>query len=165
MASHGKRQGVFWPLRRMARWLFDRTLGPIIDAKLYNQRLCEHVVYGDSGRLTLAPTAAVNNALFNTISGTIVVEDWVLFGHNVSVVTGTHEVAALGKDRQAAVPASGRDVVIQTGAWLASNVTVLGPCVIGQHAVVAAGAVVTRDVEPFSIVGGVPARVIGHVPQ
>lgn len=51
--------------------------------------------------------------------------------------------------------------MIERGAWIATNATVVGPCVIGEHAVVAAGAVVTHDVAPYEIVAGNPARVIG----
>lgn len=153
------------PLHKAIHWLFDVTLGQAIDARIRNQRLCGMLVFGDPACVSVAATAIVNNALFNTVSGRIVVEEEAFFGHNVCVLTGTHDVATLGLARQSASPVSGRDVVIKTGAWVASNATVLGPCVVGEHAVVAAGAVVVRDVLPYTIVGGVPARVIGQVPR
>jgi acetyltransferase-like isoleucine patch superfamily enzyme len=53
-------------------------------------------------------------------------------------------------------------VVISDRAWLSFRCTLLPGVSIGEGAVVAAGAVVTRDVPPFSLVGGVPARVIGQ---
>jgi len=53
-----------------------------------------------------------------------------------------------------------RDIIIGDRCWLASRVIVLGGVTIGEGAVVAAGAVVTRDVSPYTLVGGVPARVI-----
>lgn len=56
-----------------------------------------------------------------------------------------------------------RRTQVEEGAWLASSVTVVGPCRIGHHAVIAAGAVMIRDVEAYEIVGGVPARRIGTV--
>jgi galactoside O-acetyltransferase len=52
------------------------------------------------------------------------------------------------------------EIVIEDDVWLAANVTVLGGVRIGRGAVVAAGAVVTKDVDPFTVVGGVPARFI-----
>jgi acetyltransferase-like isoleucine patch superfamily enzyme len=110
--------------------------------------------------LKVASSACVNNALFNTMSGSITVEDNVSFGHNVCVLTGTHDVSLRGKDRQDGWPGKGRDIVIRRGAWIASNATILGPCDVGEHAVVAAGAVVIRDVPANTMVGGVPARVI-----
>jgi acetyltransferase-like isoleucine patch superfamily enzyme len=121
------------------------------------------IIHGDASRVAIAPTAVVNDALLNVESGTIQVDDWAFFGHGVMVLTGTHDFQSLGRDRQASVPTSGRDVSIGEGAWVSSRALILGPCVIGAHAVVAAGAVVTSDVEPYSIVAGVPARVLGRV--
>jgi hypothetical protein len=57
----------------------------------------------------------------------------------VSVLTGNHDINRFGRERQTAIQRSGRDVVVGEGAWLASHVLVLGPCRIGEHAVVAAG--------------------------
>jgi acetyltransferase-like isoleucine patch superfamily enzyme len=54
------------------------------------------------------------------------------------------------------------DVVIGRDVWIGAKATITSGVTIGDHAIVAAGAVVTRDVEPWSIVGGVPARVIGR---
>lgn len=53
-----------------------------------------------------------------------------------------------------------KPVIIQDEAWIGGNVVVLAGISIGKHAVVAAGSVVTRDVEPFTLVAGNPARVI-----
>ena len=51
-------------------------------------------------------------------------------------------------------------MVIEDGCWVGANVTILKGVTIGRGSVVAAGAVVTRSCPPYSIVGGVPARVI-----
>lgn len=56
----------------------------------------------------------------------------------------------------------GAAVTIGERAWLSFGSTVLPGVAIGEGAVVAAGAVVTRDVEPFTVVAGIPASVIGH---
>ena len=53
-------------------------------------------------------------------------------------------------------------IVIETDVWIGANCVITPDVRIGRGAVVGAGAVVTRDVEPFDIVGGVPARVIGR---
>ena len=57
------------------------------------------------------------------------------------------------------------DVIIGDYAWIASRAIVLPGVEIGEGAVVAAGSVVTKDVLPFTIVGGVPARAIGERPR
>jgi acetyltransferase-like isoleucine patch superfamily enzyme len=122
-------------------------------------------VYGDTARLHVAETAVVNDALFNLSSGDITVGEHAFFGHGVSVLTGTHDWTKFGAERQVAVPKSGRDVVIEEGVWVSSNATVVGPCRIGAHAVVGVGSVVLADVEPYTVVAGVPARVLRTIPH
>lgn len=56
----------------------------------------------------------------------------------------------------------GAKVTIGRHAWVCSNAIILPGITVGEGAIVASGAVVTHDVEPFSIVGGIPAKVIGH---
>jgi len=123
------------------------------------------LIYGDPTRLHLAPTAIVNNALFNLSSGDITVGDYAFFGHSVSVLTGTHDWTKFGAERQVAVPTSGRDVVIEEGAWVSSNAIVVGPCRIGAHAVVGVGSLVLKDVDPYTIVAGTPAKVMRTIPR
>jgi acetyltransferase-like isoleucine patch superfamily enzyme len=122
-------------------------------------------VYGDPAKLHIASTAVVNDALFNLSSGEITVGEWAFFGHGVSVLTGTHDWRTFGAVRQTAVPKSGRDVVIEEGVWVSSGATLVGPCRIGANAVVAVGAVVMGDVAPYTIVGGVPAKVLRTIPH
>lgn len=123
------------------------------------------LVYGDPARLHIAPTAVVNNALFNLSSGDITVADYAFFGHNVSILTGTHDWTKFGAERQVAVPQSGRDVVIEEGAWVSSNAIVVAPCRIGAHSVVGVGSLVLKDVDPYTIVAGSPAKVLRTIPR
>jgi acetyltransferase-like isoleucine patch superfamily enzyme len=116
--------------------------------------------HGDRSRLRIPDTAVVNNALFNMSGGTITIGEYAFFGHDVSVLTGTHDINQFGHDRQLAFPRSGRDVVIGDGVWLASGVSVFGPVRIGEHAVVAGGSLVREDVEPYTVVAGRPAKVL-----
>jgi acetyltransferase-like isoleucine patch superfamily enzyme len=119
-------------------------------------------VWGDPSRLDIAATAHMTNTLFNTVSGTITIGDHSFAGHNVSIITGTHDYTALLAGRAKAYPRNGGDVVIGKGVWLGSNATILGPCTIGDHAVIAAGAVVTSgsEIPAGAIVAGVPARTV-----
>ena len=133
--------------------------------KTEDPALFRPLVYGDPARLHISPTAVVNNALFNLSSGKVTVGDYAFFGHNVSVLTGTHDWTTFGAERQVAVPTSGRDVVIEEGVWVSSNAIVVGPCRIGAHAVVGVGSLVLRDVEPYTVVAGHPARVLRTIPR
>jgi len=119
--------------------------------------------HGDRSRLHVPDTAIVNNALFNMSGGHITLGEYVFFGHDVAVLTGTHDIEQFGRARQLAFPRSGRDVLIGEGAWLASHVLVLGPVKIGEHAVVAAGSLVRDDVEPYAVVAGRPAKVVKKI--
>jgi acetyltransferase-like isoleucine patch superfamily enzyme len=129
-------------------------------AELKLDALYSYRWHGDRSRLHIPDTAVVNNALFNMSGGTITLGEYAFFGHDVAVLTGTHDIELFGRDRQLGFPRSGRDVVIGDGVWLASHVLVLGPVTIGEHAVVAAGSLVREDVEPYTVVAGRPAKVI-----
>jgi acetyltransferase-like isoleucine patch superfamily enzyme len=118
-------------------------------------------VYGYRSQLSIGPRVVPNDTLFNTASGTITVHEEVIFGHGVQVLTGSHDINKRGMERQVPME-SGFDIVIEKGAWLCSGCIVVGPVRIGADAVVAAGAVVVDDVPAGAIVGGVPAKVIGH---
>jgi acetyltransferase-like isoleucine patch superfamily enzyme len=135
-----------------------RTLAAEREAELTTPRL-----WGPDERLHIASTAVLNDALLNTVSGSITVEEYAFLGHDVALLTGTHDVSCTGLERQLAVPSEGRDIHIGTGAWIASRAIVLGPCRIGANAVVAAGAVVAADVPAGAIAAGVPARLVGQV--
>ncbi len=129
---------------------------------------------GDSGKLHLGERVAVANTLFNLSSGSIYVGDRTIFSHNVMVITGRHNFydgmrasLAPGVNSESwgggeeEVPSSGFDIHIGKGCWIASGAIISGGVKIGNGVIIAANAVVTRDIPDFAIAGGVPARVIG----
>lgn len=86
----------------------------------------------------------------------ITIGNYVMFGPGVQLYTSTHPLEAeLRQKKSVAKP-----IVIGDHSWLGGNCIVLPGIQIGAHAVVAAGAVVTRDVPPFAVVAGNPAKVI-----
>jgi acetyltransferase-like isoleucine patch superfamily enzyme len=129
-----------------------------------DRSLFRPLIYGDPARLHIHPTAIVNNAMFNLSSGEVTIGEYAFFGHNVSVLTGTHDWTKFGAERQVAVPNSGRDVVIEEGVWVSSSVVVVAPCRIGAHSVVGVGSLVLGDVEPYTVVAGSPAKVLRRIP-
>jgi len=149
---------------RLSKEILTVGSGSPFESYLRNFLIYQHLVFGDATRLQIAPSAITNNALFNVVSGNIVIEKHVFFGHYVSILTGTHDYYESGPNRQVAIPQLGHDIRICQGAWIASNATVLGPCVIGEHAVVAAASLVIEDVPPYAIVAGVPARIVKQIP-
>jgi maltose O-acetyltransferase len=87
--------------------------------------------------------------------GTIAIGDYVDIAPEVQIWTLEHDPM----DPAFGVKSAG--VVIEDHAWIASRAILLPGVRVGKGGVVAAGAVVTRDVEPYTIVAGVPARPIG----
>lgn len=117
--------------------------------------------WGETKRVVLGNNVHLANTLFNTSSGMIVVGDDVFFGHNVCVLTGTHDYRKKGAARHMAIPDSGRDIYIGKGTWIASGVTILGPCRIGENAVISAASLLTGgDYEGGYIYAGAPAKAI-----
>lgn len=87
------------------------------------------------------------------------------------VVTGNHlsvpgmfirDVTDGVKDRLDVDRQYDRDVIVEEDVWIGARVTLLCGVRVGRGAIVAAGAVVTRDVPPYAIVGGVPAKVVSY---
>jgi acetyltransferase-like isoleucine patch superfamily enzyme len=142
---------------RVAGWLAAGFLGDVARDAV---RRYPFVWDRDASGISIDADVVLNDALLNSVSGNITIAKHAFLGHGVSLLTGTHDHRQFGLERRSAVPSCGRDIVICEGAWVASNATVLGPCTIGEHAVVAAGAVVVEDVPAYSVVAGVPARVI-----
>ena len=87
--------------------------------------------------------------------GGITIEENVLIAPKVSLLSEGHPLSS--NDRQSLVP--GR-IHIKKGAWIGACATILPGVTIGENAVVAAGAVVSKDVPANTVVGGVPAKII-----
>jgi maltose O-acetyltransferase len=88
--------------------------------------------------------------------------DRVRIGHGVTLLTIDHEI---GGPEQRCSTTCARPIRIGDGVWLASGCLILPGVSIGRGAVVAAGAVVTRDVPPDTLVAGMPARVVRSLTQ
>lgn len=120
-------------------------------------------VWGDPDRLEIDETAAVFTCFFNTNSGRIRIGESTFAGSGVSLLAGSHDPQLAGFMRRDSKVDEGCDIDIGKGVWLASGCMLLGPCSVGDNAVIAAGAVVTpgTKVPANTIWGGVPARQIG----
>lgn len=90
--------------------------------------------------------------------GGVTLGDGCQIGHNVVFATLNHGMAP--EDRHTTYPAP---IVLGKNVWVGSNATILSGVTIGDNAIVAAGAVVTKDVAAGAIVGGVPAKFIRNI--
>lgn len=89
----------------------------------------------------------------------------VIFGPKPTIITGDHRIDVIGKhlidvtDNEK-LPENDMPVIIEDGVWVGANVTILKGVTIGRGSIVAAGSVVTKSCAPYSIIGGVPAKLI-----
>ena len=164
------------------RW-FIRLLAP-----LYQHR-GRHSVIHHSARMDTPPYrkfslgdysviesyACINNAvgdvmigdhtrigLHNTIIGPVTIGSHVNLAQGITVTALNHNFEN-SKKRIDEQGVSTSAVVIEDDIWIGANAVVLPGVTIGHHSVVAAGAVVTKDVPPHSLVAGVPAKVIKQI--
>lgn len=110
-------------------------------------------------RVKLWKWVNLNNALLNVNSWIIVIWDYSFCWQNVSIITWTHDYNKFWKERQE-YPTEWNDIIIWKGVRIWTNAIVLWPCKIWDNAVIAAWAVVTKDVDSYTIVWWVPAKII-----
>ncbi|WP_020614860.1 sugar O-acetyltransferase [Paenibacillus daejeonensis] len=112
--------------------------------------------YTDCGKnIRIGKQVFINSGCRFQDQGGIIIGDEALIGHNVVLATLNHDMDP--RKRSTTIPAP---IVIGKKVWIGANATVLPGVTIGDHAVIAAGAVVTKDVPADTVVGGVPAKMI-----
>ncbi len=100
-----------------------------------------------------------NGASFSVHKGLKIGND-VLFGPEVLILSGNHPIDNIGmRINQFEVGLDGH-CIIQDDVWIGARAIIIGEVEIGEGAVIAAGAVVTKNIPPYTVVGGVPCRPI-----
>ena len=107
--------------------------------------------------LVVGPYCWFNVGSFLDLGAPITIGERVAVGHQVMMLTHSHEV---GPAERRAGPLTVAPIGVGDGAWLGARCTILPGVTVGEGAVVAAGAVVTKDVPAHTLVGGVPAKVL-----
>ena len=115
--------------------------------------------YTNFGRLTtFGKNVFINHACSFLDLGGITIEDDVLIGPKVNLITENHPVEPA--DRQTLLL---KPIVIKRNAWIGAAATILPGVTVGENSVVAAGALVSKDVPPNTVVGGIPAKIIKQI--
>ncbi|MFH1283587.1 MAG: acyltransferase [bacterium] len=117
-------------------------------------------------RIEIGDYSAMNmNVMINADGGgQIYIGKYVMIAPNVVFRTNNHGYTRRDIPMQYQPHKIGK-IVVEDDVWIGSNAVILCNVKIGRGAIVGAGAVVTKDVEPFTIVGGVPAKVISRRPD
>lgn len=138
-----------------------RMLGARVDASA-NLRpgLILDNTYFKYSNLSIGENAFIGRRVFLDMANPVVVERDAVVSEGVSIIThqdvGNRMLAAFYKRRDG-------EVVLKEGCWIGANATILNGVTVGKCAVVAAGAVVNRDVPDYTVVGGVPAVFIKNL--
>ena len=115
--------------------------------------------YTDFGKnIIIGDNVFINAGCSFQDQGGIVIGDGSLIGHNVVLATLNHDLDPAKRQQLHPAP-----IVIGKGVWIGANATVTGGVKVGDNSVIAAGAVVNRDVPANCIVGGVPARKLKDI--
>ena len=121
--------------------------------------LRDGVMLAGRGAMRIGDRTAINEGCLLTAMERVEIGADVMLAPRVSVLDVDHRHA----DRDTPISKQGYEtapVIIGDGAWLGAGVVVTRGVTIGEGAIVGANSVVTKDVPPYTIVGGVPARII-----
>ncbi|KAF2328182.1 sugar O-acetyltransferase [Flavobacterium ginsenosidimutans] len=117
-----------------------------------------HINYGKNTRI--GKNVFINfDCTFLDLGG-ITIEDNVLIAPRVNIISEGHPISS--QNRKSLVPGA---VHIKKNAWIGTAATILSGVTVGENSIVAAGAVVAKDVPDNTIVGGIPAKIIKAIAE
>lgn len=134
-------------------WLYERMGVTFVDRR--NTTFLMHVELLHPSRIQIGERTTVGRECILDGRGGLTIGRDVNIGGRCQLYTGSHD------PQDPEFPAVFKPIEIGDHAWIAIGATILGGVTIGRGAVVAAGSLVTSDLEPMTIYAGVPARKIG----
>lgn len=90
----------------------------------------------------------------------VVIKNYVMIADSVSFVGGDHEFSLLGEFMCNSGRGSSSVIVVESDTWIGHGAIVLDGITVGRGSIIGAGSVVTKDVHPYTVVAGNPAKVI-----
>lgn len=122
-----------------------------------------HYIGGEWGKIALGDHIKIGNGVSIDYVGKVVIGNYVDISSGVRVFSHKHDPHDMAYEEKA--PAIPTITTISDHVWIGSNAIILPGITVGEHAVVGAGAVVTKDVPSGTIVAGNPARIIKSFTQ
>lgn len=147
------------PVYTVRHWWYRRALGWSLDptaSVLLGQRVQMAGLRTSKAHVSIGAWTVINEDCLLYTNGGLTIGRQVSVSPGVWLITGTHAMNHPG------FPAEFHPIVIGDYVWIGARATIQAGVTVGEGAVVMAGAVVTRDVAPYAIVGGVPARQVGQ---
>lgn len=117
----------------------------------------ENVYIGNAKNISIGKHCHINENVF--IQGATI-GNFVMIAPNVAILNGTHKFDRVDVPMIMQGEEKELNPIIEDDVWIGRNAAVMPNIRIGRGSIIGAGAVVTKDVEPFSIMGGVPAKLI-----
>ena len=146
-------------IRMAQRYMLCKSLGGDIGK---NVSIHENVYFFNIEKMKFGNNVSVHPMCYFQASGGIEIGNDVSIAHGVTLMTQNHSYDESGipiKDQ----PVISKPIIIEDNVWIGAKATVLYGRKIGKNSVIAAGAVVTKDVPPNTVVAGIPARVIREI--
>lgn len=135
-----------------------KLLSEILNQKVQNVAVFTPLYINYGKNINIGKNVFINFDCTFLALGGITIEDDVLIGPKVSLITENHPLNP--KLRKGLI---GKPIHIKKNAWIGANTTILPGVAIGENAVIAAGAVVSKDVPDNVVVGGIPAKIIKKI--
>lgn len=165
---------AIWKIVYRFFWLLSKSFYHFIKMPLVKSMFSscgKNVIIGDKGKFTYSHISIGNDvsigefAYFMCKIAHIHIGNHVMFGPHVFMITGSHRIDLVGRYMKSIKetekkPENDQDIIIADDVWIGANAMILKGVTIGEGAVVAAGSVVTKDVVPYTVVAGIPAKKI-----
>ncbi len=120
---------------------------------------CTGVINKLGEGLAIGNNVGIAQNCFIQVRGRVTIGNDVIFGPNVSVFSENHNFdnpdLPISKQGETRI-----GVTIEDGVWIGTRAIILDGVIIGKNSIVAAGSVVTKNIPPFTVVGGIPAKII-----
>lgn len=164
---------IFMEIEGWLYWLFNTwpgALGIVMRNLMY--RIFFHKKQGiiwvqprvtivESNKLSVGRNCGINTGSYINAKGGITFGNNVLIGSNVTISSGKHPI----EGKEPAVferPTVPMPIIIEDDVWIGANAVIMPGVTIKKGTVVGAGAIVTKDTEEYSVVAGVPAKIIRY---
>ncbi|WP_273484041.1 acyltransferase [Desulforamulus ruminis] len=145
-------------LRKLINILYRNNINKLMHIG-ENTYIAKDCYFGSPENIYIGNNVIINNQCWFIGSGGIEIKDNVLIGPRVSFYSSNHNY----KDKNKLIREQGyvfKKITVENDVWIGSGAIILNGVTLGEGCVVAAGAIVTKDVEHYTVVGGVPAKKI-----